>query len=97
MQDGQNRGPFLLRSPCVVDVETDAGLLSLMMDKEYPNYLFVSIDGELRKCVELSKKPPYPIENDEDVIDFLHSLEHSSIVQTIIEQETELDEGWEEL
>lgn len=88
---------FHLNNPCVLDVQTDVGLVSLMMDKEYAQYIFVSIEGELRKCIDISDFDSLKFDNDEQVFNYLQYFQDSYIFQELIDQEKEIEEGWQDL
>ena len=87
---------FPLENPCMIDFETNAGLLTLMMDKDYPAYLFVSFNGELRKCVHLEDAPP-ELDDDDQVFDYLRELKTSPLVESLIKEEDKINQAWENL
>ena len=87
---GNNHNQFPLNNPCMIDLKTKAGFLTLMMDKDYPFYLFVSFNGELRKCVELEDQNEILL-NDHDVFEFLHKIKSTPLVRSLIEEEKKLN------
>lgn len=93
-----NDGPVYipLPSPCVLDCETDAGLISLILDRTFPQFLIVHINGEPRKCVGLSEYN-LAFENDGEVKAFLKKVSESELMDEMIQEETRINEGWHSL
>ncbi len=85
-----------LKNLCVLDCETEVGTISLMLDQKKPYYLFISIEGELRKCVDL-KESCLTFHDESEVMQFLEEISDSNFMDELIEIETNLDEGWKEL
>lgn len=91
-------GPFQvqLENPCIYDMETDIGLVSLILDKQYSDYLIIHIDNEPRKCVGLQEFN-MDFSNDEEVNEFLKSVSETEFFEEIIADEKSLIEGWANL
>ena len=92
--DGYNH--FTLRNPCILDCDTEVGLISLIMDKQYSQYLFVRIHGELRKCLDFEEQA-VRFQNDKELMDFLRCVRDSDLFQEIVDTEKHLEEGWKEI
>lgn len=92
--DGRQR--IVLRSPCILDCDTEVGFISLILDKDYPHYLLVQINGELRKCLGFEDYDLH-FQDDEAVFQFLEWVRETEIFQEIVEDEKALDQDWAEL
>ncbi len=86
----------MFHHPCVLDCHTDVGLVSLMMDRKHPQYLLVSIDGELRKCLHLNGAE-FHFNDDWQVVEFLKEISSSKLLDDLIEEEKGMNEGWDSL
>ncbi len=87
---------LMLHNPCVIDCTTKDSVISLIMDKEYPQYLFLQIDGEFRRCYDLGEETP-AFETNEEVAEFLIELSNSSFMDEIIEEERKMNQEWKKL
>ncbi len=87
---------LMLTNPCVVDCNTEIGRITLILDRQYPQCLFVQIMNEWRKCILLD---PHLAEfrDDMEVFDFLTRFQETTAFNKLIEEEKNLDEGWEAL
>ncbi len=94
--DGDDKSYIRLRNPCILDCHTEIGVVSLILDKDQPGYLFVSIGGELRKCYSL-KDYNIHFDGNSQVIDFLQEVSNSGFMKDLIEKEKDLEEGWDAL
>jgi len=88
-------GPFQvqLENPCIYDVDTEIGLISLILDKKYPQFLLVHIDNEPRKCVGLNEFE-LNFSSDEDVLKFLKTISVSEFFEDLLEEEKNINDGW---
>jgi hypothetical protein len=93
---GDKRHPKIIKSPCSLDCDTDAGLFTLLIDCENPSFLFVSIDNELRKCVDLSLKKRR-FETKEEAIEFLLKLRDSPVFDELVNEELNMNDEWDKL
>ncbi len=85
-----------LRNPCIIDCQTEAGVFSLIIDRQYPRYLFLQIDGEMRKCYDMGEDVQM-FSSDEEAADFLIELTQSDFMEQLIEEEREMNEEWDDL
>ncbi len=90
-----DEGPFQvqLSNPCIFDIESEVGLVSLILDKQYPQYLIIHIDNEPRKCVGLHEFN-LEFKEDEEVKEFLQTVSTSEFFDEIIEDEKSMNDGW---
>lgn len=88
-------GPFQvqLENPIVYDVETDIGMVSLILDKKYPQYLIIHIDNEPRKCVGLHEFN-LDFKRDEEVNEFLVNVTTTEFFEELIADEISINDGW---
>ena len=93
-----DEGPFQvqLESPCVYDIETEVGLVSLILDKKFPQYLIIHIDNEPRKCVGLHE---FNLEfsKDDEVNEFLETVTTTEFFDEIVADEKSMIDGWDAL
>lgn len=85
-----------LTNPCVLDVETPVGLVSLLMDVEHYQYLFVQIEGAWRKCIRLQGED-HRIGNEDEVWEFLNRFRNSDAFAELIAEEENINSGFDEL
>lgn len=86
----------ILTKPCVVDCNTEIGRITLILDRQYPLFLFVQIANEWRKCILLEPEIAR-FHDDMDVFDFLNRFQSTTAFNRLIDEEKSLDDGWEAL
>jgi hypothetical protein len=91
-------GPFQvqLENPIVYDIDTEIGMVSLILDKKFPQYLIIHIDNEPRKCVGLHEFN-LEFKRDEDVNEFLVNVTTTEFFDELIADEISMNEGWSAL
>ncbi|MDP8245647.1 MAG: hypothetical protein P9L94_16300 [Candidatus Hinthialibacter antarcticus] len=87
---------LMLTNPCVVDCNTEIGRITLILDRQYPRFLFVQIMNEWRKCILLEPQLTH-FNNDMEIFDFLRRFQATTAFNKLIEEEKNLDAGWEAL
>lgn len=87
---------FVLKKPCRLTCETSVGPINLILDQVRPIFLFIEIEGEMRRCYDL-RSYSLSFETKAAVEDFLEKVRDSDFFQRIVEDETELNEEWAEL
>lgn len=88
-------GPFQvqLENPIVYDIDTDIGMVSLILDKKYPQYLIIHIDNEPRKCVGLQEFN-LDFKRDDEVNEFLVNVTTTEFFEELIADEISMNDGW---
>ncbi|HQH72721.1 MAG TPA: hypothetical protein PK360_11645 [bacterium] len=88
--------PMGMRNPCVLEWDTRIGRITLLVDQANPLYLFISIDGEPRKCVDLA---PFHLAfaDRRETLEFLEKIRDSDFTADLIREEESLDTGWDAL
>lgn len=89
-------GSFTLQDPCLLDCPTEGELITFTIDRANPQYLFVSIGGEMRRCFDLSPLN-LSFETREEAIAYLESLRDSDFFNKIVREEQSLNRNWDSL
>lgn len=87
---------FNLSDACRVDVTTQWGVFSLLMNPSVPHTIMVLLDGEPRCGLELDELP-CPVDDEASARDCLQQITESSIFEDLVEDEKQLQEQWNEL
>jgi hypothetical protein len=87
---------FLLRNACSLEVETEVGPIKLVVDKDQPMFLFIEIEGEMRRCYDLRNYDLNFLSNKE-VLAFLQKVRESEFFARIVDDEQDLNEEWADL
>ncbi|NPU99424.1 MAG: hypothetical protein HPY51_19720 [Candidatus Omnitrophica bacterium] len=85
-----------LKNPCSLEWYTGIGRITLLVDQANPVYLFISIEGEPRKCVDLA---PFHLTfaDRQETLDFLEQLRDSEFMSEILQEEESMQNGWDAL
>ena len=88
---------YPIQDPCILDLDTEAGFVTLMIDRKNPVYVFMSLNHELVKCFDLTEHAPLRLATDHAAKKFLRQFAHSEFFQHILREEIEFEEKWREL
>lgn len=89
-------GFFSIQDPCLLDCPTDGELFTLTIDRANPQYLFLAIGGEMRRCYDLSSLK-LSFETREEAANFLESLRDSPFFHEIVQEERSTIRNWVDL
>ncbi|MGC9329094.1 MAG: hypothetical protein ACP5I1_15790, partial [Candidatus Hinthialibacter sp.] len=89
-------GSFRLKYPCFLNCETESYAITLLINPKNPSYLLVLIDGEIRRCIDISEDAP-SLKTRDDVIRFLYSWRNSPAFREIVDNEESMDREWDAL
>ncbi|MBN2325800.1 MAG: hypothetical protein JXR73_01510 [Candidatus Omnitrophica bacterium] len=90
------QGSFTLEDPCLLDCETKSHIVTLLIDVKNSRYLFILIDGDMRRCIDLSEDAP-SFETREDAMRFLQSWRDSQAFEEMAADEESMDKKWDSL
>ena len=92
----QGDGFKVLQDPCTLDCPGENETITLTIDRIQPDYLFISIGGELRRCVDLTEERlTFP--SRKAAMRFLKKIGNSFDFQQMIQHEHQLNQAWENL
>lgn len=87
---------FVLQNPHSLTCKTNVGPIRLTLDRDKPIFLFVEIDGEFRRCYDL-RKYQLQFQTEDEVEQFLKKIRDSDFFNTIVEEELDMNQEWEDL
>lgn len=88
--------PMGMKNPSSLECHTGVGPITLLVDQANPVYLFISIAGEPRKCVDLA---PFHLAfaDRREALDFLEEIRDSDFFTDLVRGEESFDSGWDAL
>ncbi|MFB3785965.1 MAG: hypothetical protein ACE15F_06300 [bacterium] len=88
--------PMGMRNPCSLECHTGVGRITLLVDQANPLYLFISIAGEPRRCVDLA---PFHLAfaDRREALEFLEQIRNSDFTADLVREEESLETGWDSL
>ncbi len=91
-----NAGFQPLREPCQLDCVLDGDAVTLILDRADPRYLFLCIEGEVRRAYDLSSYS-LAFSSRREAVSFLESLRDSEFFQNLMQEERDMNREWDAL